>query len=185
MYPRKPFLLTTTLVAASFAISGCASKSYVDQKVEERFATLETQIANWSATSREALERAEKAGKLAEGKFVYNVVLTEEDVTFDSGKAALSGGSQSRLGQLASQLQADNENVYLEIQGHTDATGSEAYNHQLGQQRADAVLRYLHGQGVALDRMATISYGEEAPVADNSTASGRAQNRRVEIVVLK
>jgi len=81
-------------------------------------------------------------------------------------------------------LKADNQNVYLEIQGHTDSTGSAQYNQQLGLQRADSVRRHLHAQGVALDRMATISYGEDAPAEPNSTADGRALNRRVEIVVL-
>jgi outer membrane protein OmpA-like peptidoglycan-associated protein len=74
--------------------------------------------------------------------------------------------------------------VYLEIQGHTDATGPEQYNQLLGLKRADAVRRHLHAQGVALGRMATISYGEDAPAETNSTSQGRALNRRVEIVVL-
>ncbi|GAB3276821.1 OmpA family protein [Parahaliea aestuarii] len=169
------------LAAAVISTTGCATKSYVD----ERFAALETRVDEWSATSREALERAEKAGVLAEGKFLYNVVLTEDDLTFTVDDANLSSSAQSRLGQLASQLQADNANVYLEIQGHTDATGSAEYNQGLGLARAESVRRYLHSQGVALDRMATISYGEDAPAADNSSASGRAMNRRVEVVVLK
>jgi len=85
---------------------------------------------------------------------------------------------------LAGDLKADNQNVYLEIQGHTDSTGSAQYNQQLGLQRAESVRRHMHKQGVALDRIATISYGEDAPAEPNDTADGRTLNRRVEIVVL-
>ena len=74
--------------------------------------------------------------------------------------------------------------LYLEIQGFTDSTGSPEYNEQLGAQRAEAVRRSLSRQGIALNRMSTISYGAETPVAPNNTREGRAQNRRVAIVVL-
>ena len=168
------------LAAAFITVSGCATKGYVDEQV----AGLEQKLDAWSDTSREALERAEKAGVLAEGKFLYNVVLTEDDVNFGTDKATLSGSAQARLNQLATQLKAENKNVYLEDQGHTDATGSQQYNLGLAQQRAESVRRYLHEQGVALDRMSTISYGEDAPRADNGNADGRAKNRRVEVVVL-
>ena len=70
------------------------------------------------------------------------------------------------------------------MQGHTDATGSPEGNIRLGTDRAEAVRRYLNKQGVALNRMATISYGEDEPVAPNNTREGRAQNRRVAIIVL-
>ena len=85
---------------------------------------------------------------------------------------------------LAQRLKAENRNVYLEIQGHTDATGPAAYNEELGEQRAEAVRRFLSRDGIALNRMSTISYGSDAPVAPNDTREGRSQNRRVAIVVL-
>lgn len=173
------------LAAAVFAVSGCATKSYVDERVAAMESRVNGRIDEWSATSREALERAEMAGKLAEGKFLYTVVLAENDLNFSTDQSTLSELVQSRLSQLASRLKDDNANVYLEIQGHTDATGPADYNRQLGLRRAEAVQRYLHTQGVALDRMATISYGEDAPAADNSTIEGRRANRRVEVVVLK
>jgi outer membrane protein OmpA-like peptidoglycan-associated protein len=80
---------------------------------------------------------------------------------------------------------SDNQYVYLEIQGHTVSTGSDQRNTAVGQARADAVRNFLGKQGVALNRMATTSYGEGAPVASNNTKAGRAANRRVVIVVLK
>jgi outer membrane protein OmpA-like peptidoglycan-associated protein len=178
----------TVAAMTALALSGCATKAFVEERVAEIDARLDAQdarIAELSRTSREALARAEDAGVLARGKFLYAVVLTEEGVRFESEEAKLSPDAEARLNRLASDLRAENRSVYLEIQGHTDATGAPDYNQWLGQQRADAVRRHLHRQGVALDRMATISYGEDAPAADNATPEGRAQNRRVEIVVLE
>ena len=176
------------LVVVVVSASGCATQSYVDESVARLEARLDEQndrINELTETSRQALERATDAGVLAQGKFLFTVVLTADEIAFDSNKSTLSDGAQSRLTKLTGGLKADNQNVYLEIQGHTDSTGPAQYNQQLGRQRADSVRRYLHAQGVSLDRLATISYGEDAPTESNSTAEGRALNRRVEIVVLK
>jgi outer membrane protein OmpA-like peptidoglycan-associated protein len=72
----------------------------------------------------------------------------------------------------------------VEIQGHTDSTGTPAYNMRLGEERAEAVRRFMNQQGVPLNRMSTISYGQDHPVAPNDTKVGRAQNRRVVVVVM-
>ncbi len=183
MYLSRAMLLAVVIVSAS----GCATKSYVNESVARLDARLDEQnerINELTETSRQALERATDAGVLAQGKFLYTVVLTNDEINFDTAKSTLSDGSQSRLSKLAGDLKADNQNVYLEIQGHTDSTGSAQYNQQLGLQRAESVRRHLHAQSVALDRMATISYGEDSPAEPNDTAEGRALNRRVEIVVL-
>ncbi len=144
----------------------------------------DAQLAQLDKTSREALERAEAAGKLAEGKFLFQQVLADDSVKFKAGHAELTPEGQARLTELANRLKAENRNVYVEIQGFTDGRGSEAGNLRLGQDRAEAVRRFLSKQGIALNRMATISYGEDQPVAKNTTRDGRAQNRRVSIVVL-
>lgn len=181
---RSTVMLLAALVVSA---SGCATRSYVDESVARLDARLDEQnarIDQLTETSRQALERATDAGVLAQGKFLYSVVFTDDGVTFDSEQASLSEGARARLGKLAGDLLADNQNVFLEIQGHTDATGQESYNQWLGLQRAEAVRHHLHSQGVALGRMATISYGENAPLEPNNTAEGRASNRRVEIVVL-
>jgi peptidoglycan-associated lipoprotein len=184
MYLNRAMLLTAVIISAS----GCATQSYVDESVARLEARLDEQnerINELTETSRQALERATDAGVLAQGKFLYTVVLTNDEISFDTDKSTLSDSAQSRLARLAGDLKADNQNVYLEIQGHTDSTGPEMYNRQLGLQRAGSVRRHLHTQGVALDRMTTISYGEDSPADPNNTAEGRALNRRVEIVVLK
>jgi peptidoglycan-associated lipoprotein len=183
MYLNRAMLLAAVIVSAS----GCATQRYVDENVTRLEARLDEQnekINQLTETSRQALDRATDAGVLAQGKFLYTVVFTNDEINFDTDKSTLSDGTKSRLTRLVGDLKADNRNVYLEIQGHTDSTGSAQYNQQLGLQRAESVRRHLHAQSVALDRMATISYGEDSPAEPNDTAEGRALNRRVEIVVL-
>jgi len=175
------------LVAGGLAVSGCATKKYVNTQVGQvntRVDGHDTQIAELDKTSREALDRATAAGKLAEGKFMYSMVLSDDSVKFPTDQDALSPEAEQRLADFAAKLKEENKNVYLEIQGYTDATGEQGYNEKLGQRRADAVRKFLSRQGVALNRMATISYGAEDPVAPNETTEGRAQNRRVVIMVL-
>ena len=196
----KPWMAGAALMAA-FAVTGCATHKYVDahvgavdQKLADaqsqadalklRIADHDQRLAGLDRTSREALERAEAAGKLAEGKFLYTVSLQDDGFRFRINKYELSDGDQTKLKALAEQLKADNKNVYMEIQGHTDSTGTPDHNMELGQERAEAVRLFLNEQGVALSRMDIISYGQTAPVASNKTKAGRAQNRRVQIVVL-
>ena len=154
------------------------------QNTQGQVAQQQTQLSSLDQTARDALERATAAGKLAEGKFLYSMVLSDDSVKFPVDGTKLSPEAQTRLTDFAEKLKTDNRNVYLEIQGHTDATGNDAINMKLGEERAEAVRLFLNQQGVALNRMSTISYGETAPVADNKTRDGRAQNRRVVVEVL-
>ena len=175
------------LIALGFAASGCASHRFVRDQVEvvdNRVMEVDGRVTQVEGTAGQALERANAAHKLAEGKFLYQVVLSDDSVKFPTDASALSPEAEQRLGELAQRLKAENRNVYLEIQGYTDSTGTPEHNDQLGEQRAEAVRRFLNRQGVALNRMATISYGQEQPVASNDTPEGRSQNRRVTIVVL-
>jgi len=142
------------------------------------------QAGQAQSTANAAMERANSAHKLAEGKFLYQVVLSDDAVKFPVSRDELSPEAKARLDTLAQRVKNENRNVYLEIQGYTDSTGTPDYNDKLGEARAEAVRKYLSQQGVALNRMATISYGQEQPVAPNETREGRAQNRRVAIVVL-
>jgi len=188
-------------LAAAFAVTGCATEKYVNTHVaavdakisttqsqadeeKSRIAQHDTMLASLDRASREAVQRAEAAGKLAEGKFLYNVTLQDDGYKFKTNKYALSDDEKAKLTDFASKLKNDNRNVYIEIQGHTDATGTADYNETLGEERAEAVRLFLNEQGIALNRMNTISYGETAPVADNKSKDGRAQNRRVNIVVM-
>ncbi len=140
-----------------------------------------------SKTAQEALDRAIASGRLAEGKFVYEATLSDATtIGFSLENNDLSKETMAALDAFASKLKEENKNVYIEIQGHTDTTGRTAYNLKLGEERAEAVRRYLNMKGgIALHRMSTISYGETVPVASNKTREGREQNRRVVLVVLK
>ena len=115
------------------------------------------------------------------------ILFTEErtpvvlrDVTFETGRSVLRPASFAALDQVAASLVA-NPTIRIEIAGHTDAVGAEAYNLRLSQSRADAVRAYLAEKGVDASRMTARGYGETQPVASNASPEGRAQNRRVEL----
>lgn len=177
----------SALAIATLGLGGCATKKYVDEQVGAvggQVAEHGTRLGAVEGTAQQALDRAKAAGKLAEGKFLYSVVMSDDALKFPSGQATLSPEAQTRLTALAERLKSDNRNVYIEVQGHTDDTGDAAGNMRLGAERAEAVRLFLNRQGVALNRLATISYGEEVPIAPNTTSEGRAANRRVVVVVL-
>jgi len=153
----------------------------VDSKAE----SASSAASEASKTAKEALQRAQEAGKLAEGKLLYEEVLTDNDVKFGFESSKLSDEAKAAIDEFANKLKRENKGVYIEIQGHTDNSGSESYNEALGLERAEAVMRYLNQEhGVPLHRMNVISYGESEPITDNSTREGRSQNRRVTLVVL-
>lgn len=100
------------------------------------------------------------------------------EVLFDNDSATINAGSRPELDRTIAFLR-DNPSINGVIEGHTDSVGAEAYNQQLSQRRADAVLKYLVDGGIAANRLRAEGFGETQPVADNATADGRAQNRRV------
>lgn len=104
-------------------------------------------------------------------------------VTFDVDSAIISPTFQPTLNEVARVL-SQYEKTFVDVVGHTDSTGSDAYNLTLSQRRADSVATYLASNGVLRARIATQGMGESQPIADNSTEAGRAQNRRVEIKVV-
>jgi len=110
------------------------------------------------------------------------LVLTLGDVLFATGRADLKPGAANNLDQLVSFL-AKYPARTIEIEGHTDSVGSDDYNLGLSQRRADAVRSHLVRQGVASGRITTMGAGKGSPVASNDTATGRQQNRRVEVII--
>jgi outer membrane protein OmpA-like peptidoglycan-associated protein len=103
-------------------------------------------------------------------------------VLFETGKYALSSDAQLKLAKLSGIIQA-HPGLNLAIEGHTDSTGTAEFNLNLSQQRADGVRQFLIMQGLSPDTITATGLGEADPIADNSTAAGRKQNRRVEIIV--
>jgi outer membrane protein OmpA-like peptidoglycan-associated protein len=101
-------------------------------------------------------------------------------VTFDVDSAIVKPTFQPTLNEVARVL-SQYEKTFVDVVGHTDSTGSDAYNLTLSQRRADSVATYLASNGIVRARIATQGLGESQPAADNATETGRAQNRRVEI----
>jgi outer membrane protein OmpA-like peptidoglycan-associated protein len=102
------------------------------------------------------------------------------EVTFAVNSSNLDPAFRGTLDKVASTL-TEYEKTYIDVLGHTDSTGSDAYNQTLSEQRAATVAGYLGGRGVQQARLATKGYGESQPRASNTTEEGRSQNRRVEI----
>lgn len=103
-------------------------------------------------------------------------------VNFDFDKQVIRPDSQPLL-NAAIRILEENPNVHITVEGHTDSLGTDAYNEALSIRRAESVFQYLRDGGVDADRMDVVGYGESRPVADNTTPSGRAENRRVELQV--
>ncbi|NOT46107.1 MAG: OmpA family protein, partial [Acidobacteria bacterium] len=121
----------------------------------------------------------------ASRRLIYEVTLTADQGNFSFGAAALPDSARASLDEMINRLKADPQGVFIEIEGHTDNTGPNELNEQLGLERAESVKRYLYEQHqVPLHKINVISYGEEKPVAPNNTREGRAQNRRVVVRVL-
>lgn len=137
--------------------------------------------ANTATAANAKAEEVDKASK----RLVYEVVLNEDQGNFKFGKTELPDEAKSKLDEMITQLKADPQGAFFEIEGHTDNVGSKDLNQKLGLERAEAVKMYLyeHHQ-IPLHKMNVISYGEDKPVAPNKTRAGRAQNRRVVIKVL-
>ena len=104
-------------------------------------------------------------------------------ITFPVDRYDIQPQFQSTLDQVGQTLSSYNQ-TYIDVLGHTDSTGSDAYNQTLSQRRAQSVSDYLAGRGVAPARIASRGYGESQPIASNDTDTGRGENRRVEIKVV-
>lgn len=156
-------------------------------RTDARLADAEATAAAAQAEAQEA--RAEAAGLRAAMRDYQmkqtqlGATLVLQDVVFETGKAQLKPGAVDRLRPLAGYLQA-NPQVRVRIDGHTDAQGSDAYNQQLSNARANAVRQALASAGIDPGRIEAIGHGEANPIADNRTDAGRQQNRRVEVTLV-
>jgi len=208
---RAALVGAAVLVAGAF---GCATSSQVDQKIAEASAktdkkieTVETQvedlqtkqkatdskldaqgqeIAKVSQSAQEALKRAQEAGILAKGQVVFEQTFSEDRIKFRTGSAELNKDATAALDEFAAKVKELKRPVWMEIQGHTDSTGSNEINDALGEKRAEAVRRYLaRKHQLAIQRMTTISYGDTLPADQGKGSKARANNRRVVLVVLE
>lgn len=195
------------VTAMTAFLGACATTKSVDQKIAASQAETNTKIESvasqvetlqqkqqqtdvrleeLSQSAQEALRRAQEAGVLAKGKVAFEQSFSEDRVKFQLGKAELNDTAKAALDEFAAKVKALDSPAYIEIQGHTDDTGSDSYNDQLGERRAEAVRRYLSRQHqLPLARMSTISYGDTLPLESNKSRAGRMANRRVVLVVLE
>jgi peptidoglycan-associated lipoprotein len=159
----------------------------VDQKADQAGASAKTAQTS-AATARTAADAAASRAAAVEAatkRLIFQVVISDEQGNFQLGKADLPDDVRAKLDELANKLKADPAGNYIEIEGHTDSTGSTAMNERLGLARAENVKRYLYETyQIPLHKINVISYGEDKPVAPNNSRDGRAQNRRVVIKVL-
>mgnify|MGYP003349201843 CR=1 FL=1 len=141
--------------------------------------------ANNAASAAAAASSRADAVDRAMKRLVLEVVINEDQGNFEVGKSGLPDAAKARLDDMVTQIKSDPKGAYFEIEGHTDNVGDKAYNDKLGLERAEAVKRYLYEKHqIPLHRMNVISYGQDKPVAPNTTKAGRAQNRRVVVKVL-
>jgi outer membrane protein OmpA-like peptidoglycan-associated protein len=163
----------------------------VDQKAEaagrsaqEARATADTAVSMAKDVDTRVNARVDQV-EAANRRLVYTVTLSEDQGNFKFGKVDLPDTAKARLDEMMTQLKASPQNIFIEIEGHTDNVGDKKTNERIGEERADAVKRYLYEQHqIPLHKINVISYGEEKPVAPNNTRQGRAQNRRVVVKVL-
>lgn len=157
-----------------------------EQRDEARLAarTREADQAHTEAerAAREAEELKRQIEMLEAEKTERGLVLTLGDVLFATGSAEIQGGTNDNLQKLVNFL-----NQYpdrrVQIEGHTDNVGSASFNQNLSRQRAESVRRFLVERGIDSSRLSVSGFGFERPVAGNDTATGRQQNRRVEVII--
>ncbi|WP_375446837.1 OmpA family protein [uncultured Fibrella sp.] len=156
----------TVLGAILGATVGGAAGAVIGRKMDKQAEDLKKDLPNATVE------------RVGEGiKITFN-----SDILFDVGKADLKDVTKRQLADFAQTLEKYPD-TNLVIEGHADATGSDDLNLRLSNQRADAVSGYLKSVGVKGGRLSEKGYGESQPVADNSTETGRAKNRRVDIAV--
>jgi outer membrane protein OmpA-like peptidoglycan-associated protein len=163
----------------------------VDQRAQSGITQAKGAADQASTTANNAMAMAENVDNKFDAfdksnrRLVFEVVLSEDSGNFKFGKTDLPEAAKMQIDDMVQHLKMDPKNVWIEIEGHTDNVGPKDVNQKIGLERAQAVERYLYEQyQIPLHKMNVISYGEDKPVAPNTTKAGRAQNRRVVIKVL-
>jgi len=170
-----------------------AQQQLAEQRAAAEAARAESE--NSAAAARQAVERAELEKTelrdrlqrqlnmvLETRETARGLIVNVSDVLFDTGQHTLKPGAREKLARVAGIL-ASHPDLRLEVDGHTDSVGDDAYNQALSERRSQSVRAYLVQQGIQPDAIVAVGFGEAQPVASNDIAAGRQQNRRVELVV--
>jgi outer membrane protein OmpA-like peptidoglycan-associated protein len=164
-----------------------AQREGLDDVEIDHFAYLAGQkaaIAQAQAIEQRSQEELQKElMQLGAKRTARGLVVTLEDVLFEVNGADLQPGAQVQLFRLIEFLNQNPDRKAV-IEGHTDSTGTSEYNLQLSLLRAESVQSFLVGNGLPADRVTAVGYGDTRPEAPNDSATGRQQNRRVEVVIL-
>lgn len=159
----------TGIGAAIGGVVGGAAGTLIGNKMDKQKKQLEEQVKN------------AKVESINDGQAIR--VTFDSGILFATNSSDLSTASRNALATFAANLKANNQTDLL-IVGHTDNTGNDKINQPLSERRAQSVMSYLLGQGIASSRMKSEGKGSTEPVADNATAAGRKENRRVEVYIL-
>jgi outer membrane protein OmpA-like peptidoglycan-associated protein len=156
-----------------------------DQALQLQGAALQAEMQRRQDAEKRAAQAAADLAKFASVKQETRgmVITLSGSVLFTSGKAELLPGAQLKLNDVATALSEQDPEATMVVEGHTDSQGGASFNQELSQRRAQSVRDYLVSRGVAADRITAQGFGPDRTVGDNATAEGRANNRRVEIVV--
>jgi outer membrane protein OmpA-like peptidoglycan-associated protein len=149
---------------------------------EQELQTERAARAQAEKTAREAVASLDKLAKIQQ-QAERTVITLSGQVLFPFGKATLLPAARLRLSQVATALKTQPPETMIVVNGYTDSVGRPEDNLKLSRERAEAVRDYLVSQGVTADRIRAFGYGAESPIASNKTLEGRADNRRVEIVL--
>lgn len=170
---KKIGLLLTIVLSAS--IVGCATGDY-----SYRFAGLQERWGVGQVGGESYLSKMIQRAVLKDDKIVIT-----ENVLFETGSDHILEESHSLLDEVAGVLEDHPEVDQIRVEGHTDSQGDHDFNQTLSQKRAESVRTYLiENDGIAAERLTAQGFGDTRPIADNETDVGRAQNRRVEFIVV-
>jgi outer membrane protein OmpA-like peptidoglycan-associated protein len=161
-------------------------KTDTDSKIAALEGRADEAVKIGKTAGAKAAEAQDAADRAARGRLLWSVTLSDDRVKFSFNQADLPDEAKGMLDDLCKKVKDYGKAVYVEIEGHTDNTGTDDYNYTLGLRRATTVRDYMHqAGGIPLHAINTISLGESSPVADNANSDGRSQNRRVVVRVLE
>jgi outer membrane protein OmpA-like peptidoglycan-associated protein len=173
---RQKILLSARESEANQAVAQARTAQAEAERARALAQNAQSEAAQTQAENQRLL------GELQAAQTSRGIVLTLGDVLFDTGKAQLKAGAQRPIEQIAEFL-SENPERRIQVEGFTDSQGSDEYNQQLSQQRADAVAQAIIQRGIDAQRVRAMGFGEEFPKASNANAGSRQLNRRVEIIV--
>jgi len=170
---------------ASQAQSSAADLGRANQALASQGAQLDSEVRRRQAAEQRAAQAAADLARIASVKQEARgmIITLSGSVLFASAKSDLLPEAQVKLNDVAKALSEQDPDSKMVVEGYTDSQGGLSFNQDLSQRRADSVRMYLVSHGIASDRITSQGFGPSQPIADNGSAEGRANNRRVQIVV--